>query len=85
LKSTGQAKCWGHNNDGQLGNGTATDSTVPVVVSGVSDAVAIAAGDNHTCALQATATAKCWGDNTFGELGDGTTTNSSTPLAVSGL
>jgi alpha-tubulin suppressor-like RCC1 family protein len=89
LLSDGTAKCWGYNYYGQLGDGKSNPienySAIPVTVTGLSNAVAIAAGGSHTCALLRDGTAKCWGDNSKGELGDGTTTDSSTPVTVSGL
>jgi alpha-tubulin suppressor-like RCC1 family protein len=67
----GTVQCWGDNGNGQLGNGSTTDSTTPVPVSGVTSAVAIAAGWDHTCALMADGTVACWGDNGDGALGLG--------------
>jgi len=48
---------------------------VPVSVDGISNAAAIAAGCNNTCAVLSDGTVQCWGDNDNGELGNGTTTN----------
>lgn len=80
----GAAYCWGDNSSGQLGDGTTTASTTPVLVSGGLNFASIHAGYLHTCGLTTGGSAYCWGDNFFGELGDGTTTNRSTPVPVSG-
>ena len=75
LVAGGQIECWGNNGDGQLGNGTTSDSLMtPVRVAGISGATAIAAGRYHTCAVVAGGQVDCWGHNQSGELGNGTTT-----------
>jgi alpha-tubulin suppressor-like RCC1 family protein len=81
----GTVRCWGHNGVGQLGNGTTTDSDVPVMVSGLSGAASIAAGQNHTCAVLVNGTVECWGYNYAGQLGNGTTNSLSSPATVMGL
>ncbi len=86
LTTVGGALCWGSNGNGQLGDGTTTQSTTPVAVSGLSSAVgAIVAGGYHSCAVTSSGAARCWGRNNYGQLGDGTTTDRVTPTAVSGL
>jgi alpha-tubulin suppressor-like RCC1 family protein len=84
----GEVQCWGSNSNGQLGNGTsgfANNSDVPVTVTGISDATAIAAGSFHACAIVAGGSVRCWGRNVNGQLGDGTTTSSSVPVTVVGV
>ena len=87
LLSNGTVQCWGSNGRGQLGDGTTTQSTTPVTVSGITNATAIAAGAGHSCAVLATGTVQCWGWNSYGQLGNGTTTDSPTPtpVTVSGI
>lgn len=74
--------CWGRNSSGQLGNNSTANSSTPVLVSGLSDVVDIAAFGDHTCALRVGGTVKCWGYNGQGQLGNGTTTTSLVPVDV---
>ena len=71
----GAVRCWGSNGRGELGDGTKTNSLVPVQVSGITDAQAVGVGYEHSCAIRG-ASVSCWGANDHGQLGDGTRADS---------
>jgi len=79
--------CWGLDTDGELGDAMmGIDSDVPVAVSGLSGALAVASdGDHSYCAVLTSGGVDCWGQGTDGELGNGATADSDTPVAVSDL
>lgn len=80
---------WGANNYGQLGDGTQLrrDTPVQVKVGGgtITNASAVAAGENHSLVLKTDGTVWAWGRNSSGQLGDGTTFDRANPVRVQGL
>ena len=87
IASDNQSYCWGYNGNGQLGNNSSVNSSVPVAVNtaGVLNGktiLNIAIGGPHACALASDNQAYCWGNDGFGELGDNTTNNSLVPVAA---
>lgn len=75
---------WGGNSSGQLGDGTTSDSSVPVKVLfpvTVTAVHAIAAGSYHSMAITNDGV-YTWGSNGGGQLGDGTRTNRTMPVRV---
>ncbi len=86
LTSDGRVRCWGDNSVAQAGRpASASPLFDPQSVSGVSNAVALAAGSQHTCAVTATGGASCWGENASGQLGTGATGSPSTPVSVANI
>ncbi len=88
LKSDGTVWTWGGNNYGQLGIGSADTGihSTPVLVSGLTDVAAIAAGQYHTVALKSDGTVCTWGYNGNGQLGDNSAfVTSYTPVQVYNL
>jgi len=86
LSNFGQVSCWGQNERGELGLGTTTAMLQPVQVEALgADAVQIAAGDAHTCALLITGRVVCWGVNDQFQLGAGASAEALTPVAVADL
>lgn len=86
----GTILCWGSNESGQLGDGSATGTgrrrATPGPVAGIADAVELVAGHLHACARLAGGAVRCWGSNGAGQLGVGATSPlSATPVAVAEL
>lgn len=78
-------RCWGSNTYGQLGNGSTTNSGVPVTTA-PGTALSSAAGGDVSCALLSGGTVKCWGADDMGQLGDNPALASKTsPTTVPGL
>ena len=88
LLASGEVACWGNNAEKQLGRSTGSDTSSPeaALVSGVSNAIGIATGFQHSCALISGGTVKCWGVNAHGQLGTGSIGSSTaTPQTVTGI
>jgi alpha-tubulin suppressor-like RCC1 family protein len=68
ILATGGVRCWGFNEQGQLGDGTLIQRTAPTNVNGLPAASQIFAGASHTCAVLTDRTLRCWGNNASGQL-----------------
>ncbi|MHA3722318.1 RCC1 domain-containing protein [Leucobacter sp. HY1910] len=82
LAADGTAYAWGSNGSGQLGDSTATNRNVPVLVempAGVTF-TQVSAGGSHSVAVAEGGAAYAWGNNFSGQLGDGTNTSSTVPV-----
>jgi hypothetical protein len=92
LLENGTVAAWGANGSGQLGNGSETSSSVPLIVCAVGakspcseesrqlkGVKAIAAGQDQSVALLENGTVVAWGGP---DLGNGSESKSTTPVAV---
>ncbi len=91
LKSDGTVWAWGFNENGQLGDNSTANRSIPVQVgagvAGFTGIIAISAGDSHSMALKSDGTVWIWGGNQFGQIGNGTasTTNQLVPAQNAAL
>ncbi|MFT5434020.1 MAG: alpha-tubulin suppressor-like RCC1 family protein [Myxococcota bacterium] len=84
LMDTNRLRCWGFGGDLALGRGNGHSETIgdDETPADVGDAIiysnaafaSLAAGDHHTCMLNANGLVKCWGDSAEGALGYGYST-----------
>jgi alpha-tubulin suppressor-like RCC1 family protein len=77
---------FGRNNNGQLGDNSATDRSSPVSVFGspYNTWRVIGHGSDHSAGVKTDGTIWTWGRNDYGQLGDNSTTSRSSPVTVSG-
>ncbi|MBS1645932.1 MAG: hypothetical protein JST67_01190 [Bacteroidetes bacterium] len=77
----------GYNYDGELGDGSTTNSSVPVIVAELTKIIKVVGGYNFFLALKNDGTVWAWGNNGSGQLGDSSTvsTYSNNPVQVKGL
>lgn len=80
VKTNGTLWAWGHN--GFYGNGTLTDSLVPIQIGIASNWKSISAGESHCLALKTNGTVWGWGFNNDGELGLGNNSQVSFPVQI---
>jgi alpha-tubulin suppressor-like RCC1 family protein len=86
--NNGKAYAWGYNGNGQLGNNSTVQSTVPVAVSagaipGGVNIVAVAGGEFASVALGDDGKVYTWGNGSSGQLGNNSFASSSVPVAAS--
>ena len=89
VDSAGLVYCWGSNGNGELGNNSTANSSVPVAVTTAGTPMAgrtiaqVSAGlTSNVCAVDSAGLVYCWGFNYTGELGNNSTTQSLVPVAV---
>jgi alpha-tubulin suppressor-like RCC1 family protein len=91
----GAVWCWGSNGTDKNSDGVPETTTgklgqplsvknrlKPHRVAGITGAVAVTTGDDHTCALTSAGAIQCWGGNADGQLGSASAKTSPTPVQV---
>ena len=87
VRASGEVACWGAAGNGQVGTGAvAGDASIPrpSAVVGVTRALAVSTGGDHSCATTSSGAVFCWGSNSFGQIGNGTTELAYTAVPVTG-
>ncbi|QWB99902.1 InlB B-repeat-containing protein [Mycoplasmatota bacterium] len=79
ITSEGRVFTWGYNNNGQLGDETTTNRTIPTEITSQfsllpgETVISISLGSYHSSAITSEGRVFTWGSNEVGQLGDGTT------------
>ena len=83
LLGTGVVVCWGGNDFGQVGSGSAVAFEAPTEI--LADVAALDLGFHSACAVTKEGEVLCWGEGAKGQLGNGSLANLPVPTAVEGL
>jgi alpha-tubulin suppressor-like RCC1 family protein len=78
VRRAGAVACWGAGFQGQIGDGqprasATTPTPSPAAVSGITNAIGVGTGGNHSCSPTGVGAILCWGEDAHGELGNGRT------------
>jgi len=88
LTTNGQLFMWGANYDGQLGDNTSVNKSVPTKITnqfnlGIGDKIIqVSLGDSYSSAITLNGSLFIWGDNYYYQLGDGTSINRYEPKDI---
>jgi alpha-tubulin suppressor-like RCC1 family protein len=82
IKTDGRLWAWGHNIDGQLGDGGITRKSSPVAIGTLQNWKTVSGGSYWTLATKTDGSAWAWGFNTHGQLGDSSQTHRSSPVQI---
>ena len=77
--------CWGNNAFGQLGDDSTIERPRPVLVTGLADAVDLATGTAHSCAVRRDGSVVCWGDNSALQVSPAAASLVRTPTRIDGV
>ena len=69
VMADGTLWAWGSNSDGQLGEGSMSDSAVPIQIGNSKEWIYVSAGKYHTFAIKSDGSLWGWGRNVEGQLG----------------
>ncbi|HEX3927780.1 MAG TPA: hypothetical protein VHW65_07270 [Gemmatimonadales bacterium] len=79
VTTLGAAYCWGQNVNGEIGDGTTADRSLPTAVTGGLTFLSVSTGSGRSCGTSTAGVAYCWG---LSPLGDGTANASLVPVVV---
>lgn len=87
VTNTGSVYAWGRNNGAQLGDNSNADRHTPVLINftGTPVITSVAAGNQHSLALDNSGNVWAWGANNCGQLGTGDKTERKTPVKIGSL
>lgn len=90
ISAAGATWCWGRNDSGQLGLGSASTTALPTAIAGVTFRQ-LALGELHSCGVVGTPSSnggtqstageiRCWGDSEYGQVGTGASSGNGAPI-----
>ena len=82
IHQNGTLWAWGTNSQGNVGDGTTTNRSIPTQISSATNWKAISSGHGHSLALKEDGTIWSWGESVHGALGLGNATGILVPTQI---